>query len=275
MTTTIAPVRPRRSRESVSVFTLAVTILLLLPLVVVLFTSVNPGEFALFPPNGFSLKWFSAALSSSSFRLSFFLSLKVAAIAVVIGVVVSVPAAVALARGNRLVRAVVRPASVAPLVAPEILLALGLLIFFNSQIGLGTGFVALVAGHVLVGMPLAIQVSLAGLATNDPNLEQAAWTLGAGKLRAFWHVTLPAIAPAIASAALFMFIFSFDNVSMSLFLSSPGQTTLPIQMYQYLEYRADPTVAAMSAILVGIGVVVAVLLGRVGGLRHLASGGGS
>jgi putative spermidine/putrescine transport system permease protein len=260
--------------ERVSLLTSAWTLLLLIPLVVVLLTSVNPGEYALFPPSGFSLKWYSTALTNPGFRSSLVLSVKVALLAVAFGLLIAVPAAIAVTRGSRLLRRVVQPAGVAPLIAPEILLALGLLIFFNSQVGLGSGLVALIAGHVLVGVPLALQVCLAGLASQDPNLEQAAWTLGAGKVRAFAAVTLPAIAPAIASAALFMFIFSFDNVSMSLFLAAPGQTTLPIQMYQYLEYQADPTVAAMSGILVGLGVILAVVLAKVGGLRHLASGAG-
>jgi putative spermidine/putrescine transport system permease protein len=264
---------PTRSRHRVSLFTLIVTLLLLTPLGVVIGTSVNPGEFALFPPSGISFRWFAGALENPAFRDSFYLSLEIAAITVVLGLLLAVPASVALYRGSARVRNLVRVAAIGPLIVPEVLLALGLLILFNSQIALGSGITAMVAGHLLVAMPLAIQVLLAGMASVEPNLEQAAWTLGASRLRAFWSVTMPALVPAIASAAVFMFIFSFDNVSISLFLSSPGQTTLPIQMYQYLEYRADPTIAAMSTILVGIGILAAIILGRLGSLGQLAGAG--
>jgi putative spermidine/putrescine transport system permease protein len=137
--------------------------------------------------------------------------------------------------------------------------------------GVGSaGVWSIVVGHTLVGIPLAIQVLVAGLAGVSPTLEKAAWTLGASKVQAFVRVTLPLTAPAIASAALLLFIFSFDNVSMSLFLSRPGSTPLPIYMYQYIQYRADPTVAAMSTILIVVGLVAAVLVGRLGGLTQLA-----
>lgn len=259
-----------RRRQPFSVFTLVVTLILLLPLIVVCGTAFNPGEFALFPPDGLSAQWFSAAIQTPAFRTSFVLSLQVAATTVVLGLLLAFPAAVALQRGSKRAQALVRLASVGPLIVPEVLLALGLLIMFNSQLRMGSGIIALVAGHVLVALPLAVQVLLAGLSSINENLEEAAWTLGASRLKAFWYVTAPAVAPAIASAAIFMFIFSFDNVSISLFLATPGQTTLPIQMYQYLEYRADPTVAAMSTVLVGLGLLSALLLGRLGGLTQVA-----
>jgi len=265
--------RPRRQRQKVSVFTLMMTILLLLPLVVVAFASLNPDPYLLFPPEGFSLRWFGDALAYPSFRTSLTLSLRIALIVVVVGLLITVPAAVALTRGTGRVRRTIQLATATPLVTPDILLALGLLIML-SQLALANSVLGLVLGHVLVGLPIAIQVLVAGLAGVDPNLEHAAATLGASKIRAFLTVTLPSILPAIGSAAVFLFIFSFDNVSISLFLSAPGQTTLPITLFQYLENNADPTVAAMSTILVVVGIAAALVLGRLGGLGQLAGGAG-
>jgi putative spermidine/putrescine transport system permease protein len=256
----------------VSIFTMTVTIVLLLPLVVVALSAMHPDEYLLFPPEGLSLRWFGEALEHPSFRRSLVLSLKIAAASVVIGLVLTVPAAIALTRGSARVRRTIQAATVTPLVTPDMLIALGLLIML-SQFLMSSSMIGLVLGHVLVGIPLAIQVLVAGMAGVDPNLEQAAETLGASKLRAFLTVTLPTILPAIGSAAVFLFIFSFDNVSISLFLSSPGQTTLPITLYQYLEYNADPTVAAMSTILIAVGVAGALLLGKLGGLGQLAGAG--
>lgn len=252
-------------------FALAVTIVLLFPLVVVVGMSFNPGAFSVFPPQGFSLKWFEAAWSNPSFRRAFVLSMQIAALTVVVGLALAIPSALAIVRGAPRVQRFVQAMTFGPLVVPEILLGLGILILINVLVGVGAvGMWAMVAGHVLVGIPLAVQVLVAGLAGTTETLEKAAWTLGASKFQAFVRVTLPLAAPAIASSALFLFIFSFDNVSMSLFLSRPGSTTLPIYMYQYLQYRADPTVAAMSTILIAIGVVAALLVGRLGGLTQIA-----
>ncbi|WP_238005683.1 ABC transporter permease [Dactylosporangium sp. AC04546] len=264
--------RPARTaRPKVSVFTLVITVLLLLPLVVVAFASLNPDPYLLFPPERLSLRWFSEAFAYPSFRTSLTLSLRIASIVVAVGLLITVPAAVALTRGSRRIQRTVQLATATPLVTPDILLALGLLIML-SQLSLSNGLVGLVLGHVLVGLPIALQVLVAGLAAVDSDLESAAATLGASRMRAFACVTLPSMLPAIGSAAVFLFIFSFDNVSISLFLSSPGQTTLPITLFQYLEHNADPTVAAMSTILVIVGIAAALLLGRLGGLGHLAGG---
>ncbi|GGM40250.1 ABC transporter permease [Dactylosporangium sucinum] len=274
-TTNETLVGPRRrvgkERQKVSVFTLVITVLLLLPLVVVAFASLNPDPYLLFPPEGFSLRWFREAFAYPSFRTSLTLSLQIALIVVVVGLLITVPAAVALTRGSGRVQRTVQLAMATPLVTPDILLALGLLIML-SQLSLSNSLVGLVLGHVLVGLPIALQVLVAGLAAVDSNLESAAATLGASRMRAFVAVTLPSMLPAIGSAAVFLFIFSFDNVSISLFLSSPGQTTLPITLFQYLENNADPTVAAMSTILVIVGIAAALLLGRLGGLGQLAGG---
>ncbi|WP_432992091.1 ABC transporter permease [Dactylosporangium sp. CA-233914] len=261
----------REERQKVSVFTLVITVLLLLPLVVVAFAALNPDPYLLFPPEGFSLRWFSEAFAYPSFRTSLALSLQIALIVVVVGLLITVPAAVALTRGSGRVQRTVQLAMAMPLVTPDILLALGLLIML-SQLSLSNSLVGLVLGHVLVGLPIALQVLVAGLAAVDSNLEAAAATLGASRMRAFLTVTLPSMLPAIGSAAVFLFIFSFDNVSISLFLSSPGQTTLPITLFQYLENNADPTVAAISTILVVVGIAAALVLGRLGGLGHLAGG---
>lgn len=258
-----------RERVRYPAFAICFTLLLLLPLVVVVATAVNPGAYIKFPPDGFTLDWFTAAVETPRFQSSLLLSLRIAVIASVVGLALTIPTAVAITRGRRRLRPWVSTATVLPLITPDMLLALGLLIML-VQIGMASSLIGLVLGHVLIGMPLAVQVLVAALSGVDENVEQAAQTLGASRATAFVRVTLPAILPAIGSAAVFLFIFSFDNVSISLFLSAPGQTTLPITMFQYLEFNSDPTVSAMSTILIVLSLVVAVVLSRLGGLSHLA-----
>lgn len=251
-------------------FALTVSILLLVPLVVVIGMSFNPGAYSVFPPQGFSLRWFEAAWSNPAFRDALWLSLRIAAMSVVLGLLIAIPSALAIVRSAPRLRRLVQTLTFGPLIVPEVLLGVGILIMVNRVIGVGNaGIWSIVAGHTLVGIPLAVQVIVAGLAGINPSLEKAAWTLGASKIQAFLRVTLPLAVPAIASSALFLFILSFDNVSMSLFLSRPGITPLPIYMYQYIQYRADPTVAAMSTMLIVLGLVAALLVGRLGGIAQL------
>lgn len=274
-TSTRPSVRPatRRQRGRPSWFALIVTLVLLVPLVVVVGMSVNPGSFSVFPPQGFSLHWFQSAWDNISFRQAFMLSVEIAVLVACIGLLISVPTALAVVRAAPRVGRFAQALTLGPLVVPEVLLGLGVLILVNTALGTGSsGAWTIVLGHVLVGIPLAVQVMIAGLAGISQDVERAAWTLGASKIKAFTLVGLPLALPAIASSGVFLFIFSFDNVSMSLFLSKPGTTTLPIYMYQYLEYRADPTVAAMSTILVLIGVVAALIVSRLGGLTQIAGG---
>lgn len=265
--------KPRRERKKVSIFTLFMTVLLLTPLGIVIAAALNADPYLLFPPEQLSFHWFFEALNYPSFQRSLSLSLRVAVVVTIIGLVITIPAAIAVTRGNARTRRAVQLATAMPLVTPDILLALGLLIMF-SQMAIASNPISLVMGHILVGLPIALHVAAAGMAGINPNLEDAAATLGASKFQAFIFVTLPNMLPGIASAALFLFIFSFDNVSISLFLSAPGQTTLPINLFQYLENNADPTGAAMSAILVIVGLIVALLLGWLGGLGQLAGGKG-
>jgi len=96
----------------------------------------------------------------------------------------------------------------------------------------------LIIGHVLICLPFTIAGIVASLDGVDPQLEQAAWTLGASRLRILWEVTIPLVAPGLLSAMLFAFIVSFGDVYISLFLSGPGMTTLPIEIFAFIQWKA-------------------------------------
>ncbi|HEY2672172.1 MAG TPA: ABC transporter permease [Rugosimonospora sp.] len=258
----------------VSIYNLVAAAILILPLLVVIGVSVNPGQYSVFPPDGFSLRWFSNAFGNHQFLDALRLSLEIALGATAISLALAVPASLSLVRWRFRGRSLVRVLAIGPLAVPEILLGLGLLIFFTNALPLGAGTVPIVLGHALVGTPIALQVLTANLTQIDGVLEEAAQTLGAPPITAFTKVTLPLMVPGMVGAGLLSFIFSFDNVNISLFLTTPGESTLPVQMYSYLNYRSDPTVAAMSTALVLFGLVFFVVANRVGALRFMASGGG-
>jgi putative spermidine/putrescine transport system permease protein len=109
-----------------------------------------------------------------------------------------------------------------------------------------------VAAHVLIIIPWVARLVTASLASFDPAIEEAAKNLGATPWTTFWRVTLPAIRPGIVAGALFGFVTSFGNLEMSLFLVGAGRTTLPIAILQYLEWKIDPTVAAVSVMQIAL-----------------------
>lgn len=252
---------------------LLVLAFVLTPIVVVVGASFNADEFTSFPPEGFSLRWYSEVLSSPAFMDSFWLSVKVAIETAIIAMPVGLTAALAITRTKGPLRSFVQFLSVGPLVFPQVLLGLGLLNFFVAQLGLELSEWSLVAGHVLVTLPFVVGMVSSSLAQQDANLEAAAGTLGASPTAAMWHVTLPLVRPAVAASGLFVFIFSFDNVGISLFISVPGIVPLPIRMYEYVTWRYDPTIAAASTMLILISAVAFLIARQLVSLEEVFGGG--
>jgi putative spermidine/putrescine transport system permease protein len=226
---------------------------ILLPLFFVIWLAFFAQEIPSFPPEGYSLKWFRAIPDNDRFVTGFLLSLEVAVVATSIGLVIGVPAAVCLVRGRFTGREVVNNLLLLPLIVPGIVLGIALYVF-HVEAEIATGwpilgsFGGLIAGHVLIAIPWTVRLITASLVGMDRAVEEAAQSLGADRLITFRRITLPAILPGMVAAALFGFIASFGNLEMSLFLVGPGRTTLPIAILQYLEYKIDPTIAAVSVL---------------------------
>jgi putative spermidine/putrescine transport system permease protein len=141
------------------------------------------------------------------------------------------------------------------MVVPTIVLAIGLYLLF-ARFGLVGRPYALYLAHTVVAAPLVIVIVSAALRTTDPAIELAARSLGAGYLMTFWHVTLPAILPAVVSGAAFAFLVSFDEVVLAIFLGGPATTTLPKRMWESVRFEIDPTLTAISTLLVLIPIVL-------------------
>jgi putative spermidine/putrescine transport system permease protein len=226
---------------------------ILLPMVFVIWLAFFAQEIPSFPPEGYSLKWFRSILDNDRFATGFLLSLQIAVIATAIGLSVGVPAAVCLVRGQFPGREGVNNLLLLPLIVPGIVLGTALYVFYvEAEIATGWPIIGslggLIAGHVLLTIPWTVRLVTASLVGMDRTVEEAAQSLGANRLTTFRRVTLPAILPGIVAATLFGFIASFGNLEMSLFLVGPGRTTLPIAILQYLEWKIDPTIAAVSVL---------------------------
>ena len=133
-----------------------------------------------------------------------------------------------------------------PMMVPHLLISISLLLAL--LVVPVPDLAALVVGHVLICLPFAIACIVASLEGIDAQLELAALTLGASRLRALWEVVIPLVAPGLLSALLFAFMVSFGDVYIALFLSGPGRTTLPIEIFAYMQWESTPVVAAITTI---------------------------
>jgi putative spermidine/putrescine transport system permease protein len=226
---------------------------ILTPLVFVTWLAFFRQEIPSFPPEGYSLRWFQAIPGNDRFVSGFVLSLQVALIATAIGLCLGLPAALCLSRNSFKGREALSNLLLFPLVVPGIVLGIALYVA-HVEVEIATGLpiigslAGLIAGHVLIVIPWSVRLIMASLDGLDRSIEEAAQSLGANRLTTLRRVTLPAIRPGVVAATLFGFVTSFGNLEMSLFLVGPGRTTLPIAILQYLEWKIDPTIAAVSVL---------------------------
>jgi putative spermidine/putrescine transport system permease protein len=228
---------------------------LIIPTLVVIAMSFTNSLLLHFPPRGFSMRWYSDFFDDQAWTQSATTSLKVASITTVLATVLGTTMALGLVRGRFPGKALIGALALSPLVVPVIVVAVAMQLTFSrwNLVGSVTG---LVLAHTALAMPFVVVNVGAGLRTIDPQLERAARTLGASPLRAFWRVTIPLIWPAVAAAALFAFITSWDEVVVAIFLSSSAVRTLPVLMWSQVHDSIQPTIAAVAAMLTGITVLV-------------------
>jgi putative spermidine/putrescine transport system permease protein len=232
---------------------------LLAPIVVVVIAAFNTSSYLTIPPKGFTLAWFVRALSDAEFVAAVLTSLKLAAVATLGSLVVGAAAAYALLRLPIPVPNAIAAVLMAPMVFPAVVGGVALLQFY-TLVGVSGSFAGLAAAHVLITMPYVVRAIMASLAGIDPALEEAARCLGASRPLSFFKVTLPLIRPGVVTGAVFSFIISFDNVPVSIFLLGVREKTVPVKIFTMVEYGVDPTVAAVSTLLIaatGLGLVLA------------------
>jgi putative spermidine/putrescine transport system permease protein len=253
-------------------FTYAMVAVLLLPLAVIVMTSFTTLGYVSFPPQGFTLRWYGEALGKTEFLESFYLSLAVAAVTAGLATLIGTPVAVATARYRFAGRDLVSAFFMSPLILPTVVIGLALLQFYNG-IGLGATPASLVLGHVIITTPYAIRLVTASLTGLDPSIERAARNLGAAPIVAFARVTLPLIAPGIAAGAIFAFVTSFDNVTISVFLATPRMVTLPVRIYNLWDQPIYPWLVAICSLVIVWTILLIALIERVVSVRGLFGGG--
>ncbi|MEQ9814621.1 MAG: ABC transporter permease [Azospirillaceae bacterium] len=245
----------------------AVYFFLLGPLVIVAASAVSDTEYLAFPPEGFSLRWFQRIFEVSAFLDTFWISLQIAVAGTVLALAVGIPAAFALKRHGVALPSWMGTFFVLPILVPEIVFGFSLL--RSVSVALDLPIVpTLLIGHTVIVLPYCVRVVSASLANFDFSAQEAAISLGCPPVRSFFAVVLPNIRAGILAAFILAFITSLNNVPVSLFLIGPGVSTLPIQMLIYVENFFDPTIAALSVLLMVLTVVVMAVVEKTLGLGY-------
>lgn len=250
------------------------------PIVIIFLASFNDGLTVQFPPTGFSTDWYAELWhmardgtgAKPGLARGVWISLLLGFAAMVGAVVAGVLAAYGLERHRFPGSGLLRQAMLLPLLFPQVVTGVGLLLWF-SEIGGVPVWVRLLTGHLILTLPYVVVTTTASLQTLDRRLEEAAMNLGANRFRTFWHVTIPGIRTGIISGAIFAWLISFSNFTVSFFLYSGEVNPLPTWLYEYIQYFLDPSIAALSTFLIVMTFLVLAIanrlfaLGRLAGLR--------
>jgi putative spermidine/putrescine transport system permease protein len=246
----------RRKRAQRSGFGYGVTIVaalvllyLVFPILVVIPLSFSAGTYLSFPPPGFSLRWYANFFGRTDWLDAASLSLWVGAAVMLLATALGAPAALALVRSDFGGKNFLTGFIISPLIAPVIIVAIGIY-FFYARLGLVGNPFALVIAHTALAVPFVVINVCATLQGFDERLEQAAMNLGATPWRTLWQVTFPIIRPGVLAGALFAFISSFDELVVALFVSGTSAVTLPRKMWESIRFEIDPTIAAVSTMLI-------------------------
>lgn len=245
---------------------------MLAPLVIVCLVAFTPENTLTIPSTHLSLRWFRAVFAHPDFVQSFWNSLWLALSAATLATLIAVPAGLAITRYDFKGRDGLNALFLSPLIIPHLILGVALLRLF-TLIGATGNFVWLILAHVIIITPYVLRLVLAAAVGMDRSCEQAAMSLGASQLTLFRRITLPMILPGVTGGWLLAFINSFDEVTMSIFVTAPSTVTLPVRMYMYATESIDPLMAAASALMVAFTAVVMVLIDRLYGLDRILVGG--
>ncbi|MES1926684.1 ABC transporter permease [Salinisphaera sp. T31B1] len=230
-------------------------VFLVLPSLIVIPIAFSGSSELSFPPKTFSLELFREFFTDPGWTDAAIMSLIASSLTTVLSLAISLPAAYALVRGRLVGKKLLETLSLAPMLVPTVVLGLGMYMGL-SKLGLVDSLLGVVLGHTVFVTPFVIVALTSGLRQTDPALENVALMMGASRRRIFFEVVLPQIRPSIVIGALFAFLISFDEVIIAYFITGPDSTTLPVRMYSAIRWEISPVLAAVSALLTGISLLV-------------------
>ena len=230
-------------------WTVLVYLFMFLPILVVVLLSFNASQFGSFPMTGLSFRWFIELAENEAILRAFRTSIVLGLLTSVISTTIGVLASLALVRYNVPARNAISTLLIAPILVPEVVLAVALLLFLNA-LSVNKSFGLLLAGHVIFTLPFVILVVQARLVGIRRDVEEAAMSLGASPVQTFFQVTLPLLAPAVFTGMLFAFTISFDDITGTLFWKPGGVETVPTQIFAMLRNSISPEINALGTVMI-------------------------
>lgn len=238
---------------------LSVLIFLVAPAFIVIPMSFGAAEYLIFPPKSFSVKWYIEFFKDDRWWGSLWFSLQVASITTLFATVIGTMASLALVRGNFLGKRIINTVIISPMIVPVIIIAISIYGLF-AELGLIGTRIGIVLAHTVLAVPYVVLIMSASLYNFDFTYEMAAMNLGANRIMSFFHVTLPLLAPAIVTSAVFAFIVSFDELVIANFITGVHTSTLPKQMFDGIRLELNPIVASASSMLILFSIFTIILL---------------
>lgn len=249
-----------------SVVTVLILALIIAPLIVPVMMSISDTPYMTFPPVGFTLDWYVKVLTDTEVHTSLIVSLNLAVTATVGALLLGLSCAMGLVRYRFPGRDLILGLVISPLIVPLLVTGLALLQFF-SQMGSRWTFAHLAIGHMLICLPYVVRMVSASLLLINPDLENAARVMGANPWQTFWRVVWPQIKPGVASGAVFAFIVSFDDFPVSMWLSDATQFPLPLFLQTAISRYFDPSIAAISTLMIIFAIFLIMVLELLLGVR--------
>ena len=258
-----------RASRWLTAFTLLIYALLFAPIVVLIVFSFNQSR-RNFVWLGFTTDWYGKLASNQQILDALWVTIQVAIVAVIGSTILGSLLGLGLARLRFRGSGAVQTLLLLPMITPEVVMGISLLVFFTQLFGLNGSIGQISLAHItfcISYVAITVRARAAGL---DPRLEEAARDLGASALGAFRHVTLPLLAPAVAAGAMLAFALSFDDLIVTSFNAGVGSTTLPIQIYSSIKFGVTPQINAISTIIVAIVSIALLIAWRLGAFRSAA-----
>lgn len=239
-------------------FSLIMAILVLLfltvPIIVIFPLALSPTANLTFPPSGFSLRWMEKVLTSPEWLGSLWLSFRISVVSALLTMIFSLLMALALVRYRFTGKKIIYVLILLPMIVPNVISALALFFFF-SAVEVFNSVSAIIIGHAVVALPVATIIISSTLQGIDRQLEYSAMSLGASDFTVFRRITFPLAAPGMISAAIFSFLSSFDELLIAMFMADNDTQMLSVQIWNNVQFQLDPTIAAVSVLLVCITIM--------------------
>ena len=240
-------------------------VLVVAPLVVPVLMAISDTPNIVFPPKGFTLKWFAKVLQTQEAQESFVFSLKLAGVVTMVSLALGVPAAAALARYEIPGRGLILGLVLSPLVVPLIVTGVALLQVF-AMLGSRATFMQLVIGHTVVCLPYMIRAVSGAFVLVNRSLEDAASVMGASPLMVALKVTWPQVRPGVLAGTVFSFIVSFDDYPISMWMADGAHFPVPLYMHKLIELSFDPSIAAVAALMIFFALILVLIIEKVFGI---------